>query len=237
LVIKRRLSENDWRALLRCYADAALHPRLRDLQRRAAALLSDEELRSLEIYARRTRGEIFFARCWLLCEGQSEVAILPRLAEMMDISLDAQGIALIDYKNNGSPGAFAALARALDFPWFMFCDDDDGGRDHIREIEKYGFLPEEVKMRIRKLPGTDLEGFLTQQFPRELNEAATRLGAKFTLAPEDPAFVEKDLIPFLRQRKTGSASLLADALHEAGPEKVPAFFKEILNLCREAANA
>jgi putative ATP-dependent endonuclease of OLD family len=156
---------------------------------------------------------------------------------MLGISLDEKGIALIDYQNNGSPGAFAALARALDIPWLMFCDDDQGGRNHIREIENYSFKPDELSLRTQKLPGTDLEDFLTRHFPRELNAAAIKLGASFTLPPDSTDFVNNELVPFLKGRKTSSAALLVDALEGADPDSVPEFFKTLLQRCTEAADA
>src|SRR3546814_20534647 len=74
-----------------------------------------------------------FASKWLLCEGQAEYAILGAVADKLGCPLDAHGIAVIDYQNNGSPGAFAALARALNYPWAMICDGDQGGNDQDRK--------------------------------------------------------------------------------------------------------
>lgn len=237
LVVKRRIEEKEWHALLQA-VNKEQHQQLKSLRQRAAALLSDESLRKVEVYMRRTRGELFFARCWLLFEGQSEMAIIPRFAEMMNLSLDAKGISLIDYKNNGSAGAFASLARALDIPWFMFCDDDKGGRDSVKNVESCGFSPEELNDRAKLLPnGKDLEGFLTAEFPMELRSMALEMGAQFTLPAEDPVFIEKELIPFLKGKKVDSAALLADALAEGGPDKVPQFFRGILQQCVEAADA
>lgn len=214
---------------------------LDSLERRAAALISDEDIRKIEGFSRRTRGEIFFARCWLLCEGQSEVALLPRLAEMLGISFDSKGIALIDYQNNGSAGAFATLARAFNIPWFMFCDNDQGGRSHLKDVENHGFTKQEIAPRARQLPSmdgkdTDFEKFLVEHFKAELHSAAVALGAVFQCSTNDPEFVE-ELRDFLRTKKVASATLLAGILNRAGPERVPPFFVETLNQCETAADA
>ncbi|MDI1480381.1 DUF2813 domain-containing protein [Polyangium sp. y55x31] len=232
LVIKRKLEDDEYRQLQKRLAhelsiNDGLHARLDALERRAAALLTDHQLRKIEACSRRTRGEIFFARCWLLCEGQSEIAILPRFADMLNISLDANGISLIDYQNDGSPGAFAALARALGIPWFMFCDDDDGGKDHMGNIEKSGFTPGEMAFHTRKLPGIHLEGYLVQFFAPELLEIASVLKPGFT-AP---------LVDVLGECKPDYARLLALKLANADPDRVPAFFREILQRCVEVARA
>lgn len=95
--------------------------------------------------------------CWLLCEGPSEYFILHRFAEMIGRPLDALGVTVIDYQNNGSPGSFASLARAFGFPWFMTCDNDEGGRGHIENVRNRGFAEDEMNERVWQLPQGDLE--------------------------------------------------------------------------------
>ncbi|NUQ76431.1 MAG: AAA family ATPase [Polyangiaceae bacterium] len=242
LIAKRKLTANEHRKLLVCFPnDSTIQKEVDLLERKAAALISPEDMRKIEGFSRRTRGEIFFARCWLLCEGQTEVAILPRFAQMLGLSLDGKGIALIDYQNNGSPGAFATLARAFEIPWFLFCDNDQGGRGHLKDLENHGFTQQEVTLRARTLPSvnatdTDFEKFLVDYLKPELNKAAIELGATFMHGITDPEFHE-ELSAFLRTKKVESATLLADILERAGPERVPPFFVSILNECKKAADA
>jgi len=47
---------------------AALQARIRDLRDRSSLYVGDDELQALETYARRMRGEIFFAERWLMVE-------------------------------------------------------------------------------------------------------------------------------------------------------------------------
>src|SRR3546814_9543651 len=71
--------------------------------------------------------------------------------------LDAHGIAVIDYQNNGSPGAFAALARALNYPWAMICDGDQGGNDHIDQLRSHNFTEAEIPDLVTQLPARSEE--------------------------------------------------------------------------------
>jgi len=111
------ISEDHYRELLQCYTDADRaphHAEIKAMRDQSRRFITSEEITKLESWAKRIRGEIFFANKWLLCEGQAEYAILGAVADKLDCPLDAHGISVIDYQNNGSPGAFAALARALE---------------------------------------------------------------------------------------------------------------------------
>ena len=121
------------------------------------ALLSDEELAALETFARRIRGEIFFARRWFLVEGQAEYLVVPALARSMGYDLDEQGVALIDAVNNGNPTTFAILARALSIPWLAVFDGDDAGRGYCQAIPNREFDPAFVAARCVVLPAGNLE--------------------------------------------------------------------------------
>ena len=94
----------------------------------------------------------------MLCEGQAEYAILRAVAENFGCPADVHGIAVIDYQNNGSPGAFAALAPALEYLWSMLCDGDKGGNEHVEQLRSHHFTEDEIADRVTQLPaGIDLE--------------------------------------------------------------------------------
>jgi putative ATP-dependent endonuclease of OLD family len=119
--------------------------------------MSDEELASLETFARRIRGEIFFARRWILVEGQAEYLIVHALAKAIGYDLDEHGVAVIDAMNNGHPATFAALARALSIPWLAVFDGDNAGHGYVQKITDRHFDPELVAQRCRTLAGGHLE--------------------------------------------------------------------------------
>ncbi len=192
VVCSKTLSEDQIRALIRCYTDADRQPHhaaLRAMREASRSFITEEEISKLESWAKRIRGEIFFASKWLLCEGQAEYAILGAVADKLGCPLDAHGIAVIDYQNNGSPGAFAALARALDYPWSMICDGDQGGNDHIDQLRSHNFTEAEILDRVTQLPaGIDLERLILGSNLRPCLLAAVReLDA--TVADDDQAIL------------------------------------------------
>ncbi|GAB4521003.1 MAG: hypothetical protein Tsb0020_39620 [Haliangiales bacterium] len=226
LIAKCPISKDHWRDL--CVAcPKASHPQLRLLREQAALLLTDNECHKLEQYVRRTRGELFFARCWLLIEGQSEHILLPRFAKLLDIDLDMLGISLIDYQNNGSPGAFVALARALNVPWQMLCDGDSGGCDHVENVEKLGISSDELDERISMLPGADLELYLARHFTEEMRAIAQTLGSL------DDDSTPEQIAKVLRDNKTDAARLLAERLADTTPERVPELIRTTLKRCQK----
>lgn len=178
LTCKQPISEELYRDLLQCYVDgnrSAHHASIRAMKDASRRLISAEEISKLESWAKRIRGEIFFAAKWLLCEGQAEYAVLGAVAEKLGCPLDAHGIALIDYQNNGSPGAFAALARALDYPWAMICDGDNGGDDHIDQLRSHYFSEAEIADHVTQLNrGVDLERLIVTSALRPRMLAAVR---------------------------------------------------------------
>jgi putative ATP-dependent endonuclease of OLD family len=138
LTVHGKLGESIYRRLLICYGNhadrAAIHAVLRELQSNSLLHMPDDELRALETFARRIRGEIFFATRWLIVEGQAEYLLMHALARQLGYDLDEHGVSVIDAVNNGHPATFAALARALGIPWIAVLDGDEAGRRYARAI-------------------------------------------------------------------------------------------------------
>ena len=155
------LSEDLYRDLLTAYGThpdrAVIHGVLRDLKDRSLLFMSDEELFALETFARRIRGEIFFARRWLIIEGQAEYLIVHALGRAVGYDLDEHGVSVIDAMNNGHPATFAALARALSIPWLAVLDGDQAGQQYVQAITGRQFAPAFVAQRCRTLTAGHLE--------------------------------------------------------------------------------
>jgi putative ATP-dependent endonuclease of OLD family len=165
LLVTGKIEESEYRSLLTTYSSQReVHPVLKQLKDESQLYLSDEELADLENYVKRIRGEILFARGWLLCEGQSEYVLLRYFAELLGTPLDQAGISVIDFQNNGSPEAFVGLARTFEIPWIMICDNDDAGKSYAQRVKDRGLTDDEADELIRLLPGNemDLELFLVK---------------------------------------------------------------------------
>lgn len=139
--------------------------------------MPDAELRALETFARRIRGEIFFARRWMIVEGQAEYLIVHALARALGYDLDEHGVSVIDAVNNGHPATFAALARALGIPWLAVLDGDSAGLGYVGAISARDFDAAFVSQRCKNLrAGTLEEQLLADGLEPELRTALQDIG-------------------------------------------------------------
>ena len=214
LTVTKALDEPTYRALLTCCGRHGRRKELegifKDLRDRSFVYVDDDMLRSLETYARRTRGEIFFAERWLIVEGQADYLIVHAMAQAMDYDMDSHGVSVIDAQNNGSPVTFAALARALDIPWLAVFDGDDAGRGFVKAIANLGFSREEMTKRCRTHDAENLEVQLVAGgLGPEVREVLTELGVR-----DAANLTNEDLVTHMKQDKTNCAALLAVRLRE-----------------------
>ena len=237
LSLSGRMEEKEYRELLQIYpGQSDIHAELRRLRDESQLYLSGDDLAKLDTYAKRIRGEILFARAWLLCEGQCEYLLLRYFAELLDNPLDRVGVAVIDFQNNGSPGAFVGLARAFGIPWIMVCDNDSEGEEFIKQVKNRGLSEGECKELIRPLPGEDvnLEKFLvkngfTEEYRQILEERKVCLTTK-----EGEAGFEDEIVSLISAKnadKTGYTMTLIEKLRAAGvnESRVPQFLSTAIN--------
>jgi len=234
LTVHGRLDETIYRALLTAYAThpdrAVIHGVLRELCDQSRRFISDAELADLQTFARRIRGEIFFARRWFLVEGQAEYLLIHALARALGHDLDEHGVAVIDTKNNGDPVAFAVLARALGIPWLSVFDGDTAGMTYLARIGRRDFPPAEIALRCRTLPASNLETqLLADGLGPELRSILAKLGH-----PDATTITTAQLAQRLDKEKTAYAAELA-AMIAADPAigaRMPETFQETIGALR-----
>lgn len=194
LVIKGSLPTPTYNSLLAAcqgQADmAAMHAKLRAARDASLEFLPDEDLQKLETFARRIRGEIFFANKWLLVEGQSEYHLVHGMAKAMNFDLDEHGVAVIDFANNGNCGMFTALARALGFPWTMVVDGDMAGNQYIASVQSRNFSPAQVAQLTHQIAGQTLEHqLIADGLQPELKAILTAQGVPSVAAMDDAGLI------------------------------------------------
>ncbi|MDE0024798.1 MAG: DUF2813 domain-containing protein [Spirochaetaceae bacterium] len=212
LTVRGALDQTTYRALLTC---CGTHPdrsevenALRELRDRSSRYVADDELQSLETFARRMRGEIFFAERWMIVEGQADFLIVYALAEAMQYDLDEHGVSLIDAQNNGNPDTFAVLARALGIPWIAVFDGDDAGNRYVQAIRARGFADNEVQNRCLLHRIGNLEAQLVADgLSPELREILTAIGVRDVADSGDDVLSSR-----MREHKTAYAAALAERI-------------------------
>lgn len=234
LTVRGKLSEDIYRRIQQCYGThpdrATITGVVRDLRDRSVLHINDDELRSLETFARRIRGEIFFARRWMIVEGQAEYLIAHSLGRGLGYDLDEHGVSVIDAKNNGDPAIFAALARALRIPWLAVFDGDQAGQTYCSTIEARDFDAAFVAQRCVRLPAGNLE----QQLLADGLEAELRAILQAT-GQRDAATIDRAALETrLNKYKTTYAAELASRI-EANPVlagRMPQAFRDSIAALR-----
>jgi putative ATP-dependent endonuclease of OLD family len=129
-----------------------------NLRHESRGMLTRQEEHELSFLGRRIRGEIFFARRWILVEGQSEYVLLHAIGRALEYPLDRHGIAIIDFQNNGDADTYAALATSFAIPWSMITDADDAATKFRAQLIKRGFVDADLVDLVKTLtPPNSLE--------------------------------------------------------------------------------
>ena len=148
--------------LARCYrnhsdADAKAES-VQRLRHKCRILPSKEDEEELGFHGRRLRGEIFFARRWIMVEGICEHLLLHAMGKAFDWELDAHGVCVIDFTQSGGAAVYPTLADAFDIPWHMIVDGDLESAKFRQNILDRGYTDADIATRFTTLaPSNDLE--------------------------------------------------------------------------------
>ena len=231
LTAKGQVDEPTFSKLQNCFADHdrvdEISTALEELRNESVLYMPDDELQKLESWARRMRGEVFFAEQWMIVEGSSDYLIVEALAQALDYDLDEHGVALIDAKNSGDPVSFAALARALRIPWAAVFDCDRGGNDVMAGMRKRGFDQDELR-RCRMHEAGGLERQLVKDLGPELEPLAQACGV-------NPNLEGSRLVKKLHDKQPRLSALLAERVRNdrSFARYLPLAFRAAINDLRE----
>lgn len=95
-------------------------------------VLTDDELSKVRFHVRSYRGELFFARVWLLHEGQTEYWLLMEAARIAGFKLEEKGVRLVEYANVGLE-PLIKLADAYGIAWHCLFDGDSAGQNNAKK--------------------------------------------------------------------------------------------------------
>lgn len=235
--VTKTLAAKEWfdeRTLERvrgCWAELIpgeeLNAALQDLRHKSRILVSAYDDACLALAGRRLRGEVFFARRWLLVEGPTEHLLMHAIGRAFEFPLDDHGVAVIDFQNNGNPGVYIALAEAFGIPWDMVSDGDAEGEKFRTQILSRGFREEDLTGRVVALPKpNDLEMQLLADGHEQLvREALARVtsAAALKCTPEE-------LLGRLKNNKPAYMTALAPRISadQALAETMPAALVNII---------
>ena len=97
--------------------------------------LEPEQMRKFDFHVRRSRGELLFARCWLLVEGETEAILLSGAAEALGLELERAGVRCVEYSQT-DVGMLAKVANQLGIAWYCVVDDDSGRKKYENKVRQ-----------------------------------------------------------------------------------------------------
>jgi putative ATP-dependent endonuclease of OLD family len=106
--------------------------------------LSPENIRKINRQVINTRGEIFFSKLLVFCEGETEEQAMPIFAEhyfseKCNKTPVEMGIDFVGVSGFGNYSPFLKFAEAFGIPWLIFSDADSNAGSNIKESVQQQF--------------------------------------------------------------------------------------------------
>jgi putative ATP-dependent endonuclease of the OLD family len=192
--------------------------------------LSAKDERLLNYHLRSMRGELFFARCWLLAEGPTEFWVFTEVARMMEIDLDRSGVMVIAYSNAGGPGPFIKIGNDLGIEWHVVADGDRAGEDYSKATTTHLGGRSESE-HLTRLPTSCIETFLCENGFGSIFEGhiAPQRRPNLTTSPGGANYWEQVIAC---RDKTPKEDVILEVLEEMGRRgrtSVPRLLHDVIN--------
>jgi len=194
-----------------------------------ATAFNADELHKVTLHIRQYRGELFFARVWLLHEGQTEYWVLNESARVGGSSLEQKGIRLVEYTHMGL-GTLIKLADQFGIQWHVVSDSDAEGMKY-KATAIAALNGRLADAHISILPDHDMEHFLCKNGFGQVyvNNIAQQKAHLVTVAPTDPQYWTQVLLAQPKNFKISCALQVVASLEALGPSAIPPLVTGILN--------
>ncbi len=177
-----------------------------------------DELRRLTFHVRLNRGGSFFARCWILVEGETEAWLVPELALQAGVELPVEGIRVIEFAQSGIE-PLLKVADDLGIAWLLLADGDPAGKRYAAKVAAH-LATEQGGGEVVVLPAPDIEHYLFRNGYANVIKQAAGIGGTRSAKRLIRAAVEK-------VSKPGLALLILAEADRRGPDGVPPVLREL----------
>ncbi len=121
-------------------------------------VLTEAQSRQFNFHIRHARGELLFAKGWLLGEGESEVTLLPEIARILGCNLERAGVRCVQFRQSDI-GLYLTLADGLGISWVALTDNDLQGQSTIQKV-RAALKGRSERRMLHIMPEDDLEQHL-----------------------------------------------------------------------------
>ena len=150
--------------------------------------LTDPQSRQFNFHIRHARGELLFAKGWLLGEGESEVTLLPEIARILGFNLERAGVRCVAFRQSDI-GLYLTVADGLGISWVTLTDNDQQGQSTIQKV-RAALKGRNEKRILHVMSEEDLEQHLCVNGFGDIYENLLTAQTKrlVTVANTDPAY-------------------------------------------------
>ena len=190
--------------------------------------LTDEERRKFDSHVRRSRGELLFARCWLLVEGETEIILMTSAAEALGLNLDKAGVYCVEYAQT-AVGMLAKVANQLGIAWYCVMDNDSGRYEYEGPVRRQLQGAQETDRLT--MPYRDIEHLLCENGFGDLYEGRmSPQKADLTAARGTSEYWDQVIAALPSRSKPAVAAEVVDRMTSTiDPALVPKTLADILN--------
>lgn len=200
-------------------------------------LLDERQLQKFDYFVRRTRGELFFARVWILVEGETDVIILSGAARALGIELEQAAVRIVDYAQSDL-SIFIAAADSLGILWHVFSDGDAAGAKNLKKARD-ALAGRSEKAHLTLLPnGEPIEPFLCRNGFVEIYEeyASPQNRPRYITVDKDNDGYPSQLYQCLPNNgKPSAAHAVVASMITRGRDSVPTEIAECLGTAMKLA--
>ena len=197
--------------------------------------LTPEEARKFDSHVRRTRGELLFARCWLLVEGETETTLLGGAAEALALDIERAGVRCVEFSQT-DVGMLAKVANSLGIVWYCVLDNDSGRRKYEQRVKnQFGAALETDRLT---MPYDNVERMLCGDGFGDLYESRMSRQKQQPTSPRGTSDYWTEVLAAL-PNSCSKPEVAAEAATRmtAGRTPVPAALSSILNKASALAGA
>ena len=156
-------------------------------------LLTDNEIQKIAYHVHTTRGNLLFARCWLLVEGETDRIIIEGSARVLQSDLVSEGISCVEYRHLGiGVDVLIKFADSMGIEWLLVADGDSAG-DNYAKSAKEQINGRSESRHIQQLVHDDMEVFLCMEGYGDVYEETVSEQKKSTIT------AEKETLDYWRQ--------------------------------------
>ncbi len=190
--------------------------------------LTPDEEQKVSFHIQSARGELLFARCWLLGEGESEFWAFREVADILGHDMDRSGVRIVNTSHSGVE-PLLKTANAFGIAWLFVGDGDKHGQDDAKTCKRYLAGRLEAK-HICLLPSPNIEVLLCTAGFGQIYEShiSPQKKATVTSVKGTPAYWEQVVDAQPSKEKPSRICEVMTAMRQKGKPSVPSSLKKIV---------